>query len=308
MASTALFDIPRLTERIKAIAATYTGTNNTPNNNIENTTIYLSLRGVLRNILLTVQASDPKYWAKGGIRMIPYEEVADCMRKVTENSIVLGEGFYGRVLNVQTPTCIDNIPKDSKHFGLKIENLKADYDVNQVPERLKEVTDIAREAGDMGIGPAFYDVFVTTDKTGSVQIIKAFEAIDGKSWSDTEWESPAKREQAMVQLNKAIHAMNKAGIIHHDLHSGNVMVNKEGRVYIIDYDLAKRVDDEESSSLNDFADKPMPRWEPKGVASNKGCLYVYKQLIAEGSIKLTAAKNNNKRKTNKNNRKTNARN
>jgi serine/threonine protein kinase len=298
MVNKVLFDIPRLTERIKALAATYTPSRVDSTTNTESlaeTGLYRSLKGFIRNAAIMAQAQDPAYWKSGGIRMIPNDDITDCMRKAATNSKVLGQGFYGRVLNVQSGPCFKTIPVDVKHFGLKIENLKPDWDPNQVPKRLREVTEIAKEAGELGIGPAFYDVFVTTDKLGSVQIIKAFEVIDGTSWRDTKWASSKQKEKAVEQLDKAIHVMNKAGIIHHDLHQGNVMVSKKGKVYIIDYDLARRTDNEETERISMFANNHTDPWEPPGVASRKGCLYLFKRLIDEGSIKLTATKSSSRK-------------
>lgn len=287
MAATAAFDIPKLRERVKAIAATYNESAKEDadgDSALEESNIYLSIRGVLRNLVLNVQATDPNYWRKAGLRMVDPTTFANCLDEVKKNSKVLGQGFYGRVLNVPTAKCFDQIPADVKHFGLKIEMMKWDFDRNQVPEQIKMGTDIAKKAGKLGIGPDFYDVFITTDTQGSVVIIKAFEIIDGESWMKKDWKEK-EREAALVKLDKTIGIMNKAGIIHHDLHPGNVMVAKTGEIYIIDYDLAKFAAAEEHSQLSAFNDTSRP-WEPTGVASDKGVLYVYKSLIEEGTIKL----------------------
>lgn len=105
------------------------------------------------------------------------------------------------------------------------------------------------------------------------------------------------KKVALEQLDKLIHKMNKAGIIHHDLHAGNVMVSKAGRVYIVDFDLAKLVENEESDRLNGFTGTNS--WGPKGIASEKGIQYIYTKLMETGAIKVNnGAKNakNNKKK------------
>jgi predicted Ser/Thr protein kinase len=287
MAATAAFDIPKLRERVKAIAATYkeSAKEDTEGDSaLEESSIYQSIRGILRNLVLNVQASDPNYWRRAGLRMVDPTTFTTCLDEVKKNSKVLGQGFYGRVLNVPTAKCFDQIPADVKHFGLKIEMMKWDFDRNQVPEQIKMGTDIAKKAGKLGIGPDFYDVFITTDSEGSIVIIKAFEIIDGESWMKKDWKDD-ERAAALVKLDKSISIMNKAGIIHHDLHPGNVMVTKTGEVYIIDYDLAKFAATEEHSRLSEFDETSNP-WEPTGVASNKGVLYVYKALLKEGTIRL----------------------
>jgi predicted Ser/Thr protein kinase len=213
------------------------------------------------------------------------------MEKIGENSKVLGQGMFGKVLNVKRDPCLKHLPADLSRVGLKIEALKQEWRAEQEPSRLAEVTEIAKKAADLGIGPALYDVFVTTNKDGGVEIIKTIEIVNGTTWASTEWESSKQKAKALADLDKAIHTMNKAGIIHHDLHSENVMVSKKGRVYIIDYDMAKYVQDEEIRELSSFDNGAPNPWEPKGAASDRGCFYVFKKLIEEGSIKLTDKKN-----------------
>ena len=288
MSATAAFDIPKLRERVKAIAATYKESDKEAaesDSALEESNIYQSIRGILRNLVLNVQATDPNYWKRVGLRMVDPAMFAICLDEGKKNSKVLGQGFYGRVLNVPAAKCFDQIPAGVKHFGLKMELMKWDFDRNQLPEQIKMGTEIAKKAGKLGIGPDFYDVFITTDSEGSVVIIKAFEIIDGESWMKKEW-TDKERAAALVKLDKSISIMNKAGIIHHDLHPGNVMVAKTGEVYIIDYDLAKFAATEEHSRLSGFDETGPNPWEPTGVASNKGVLYVYKTLLKEGTIKL----------------------
>jgi predicted Ser/Thr protein kinase len=209
------------------------------------------------------------------------------LEKIGENSKVLGQGMFGKVLNVKRDPCLKHLPADLSRVGLKIEALKQEWRAEQEPARLAEVTEIAKKAADLGIGPALYDVFVATNKGGGVDIIKTIEIVNGTTWASTEWESPKQKAKALADLDKAIHTMNKAGIIHHDLHSENVMVSKTGKIYIIDYDMAKYVQEEEIRELSSFNSSVPAPWEPKGVVSDKGCLYVYKKLIEEGSIKLS---------------------
>lgn len=287
--STGALDLPKLTERIREIAQTYMPSANKVEENGEPDGLFKSLSGFLRRIVLNVSAQDPKYWKDAGIRMESPEEFASCVGKIKKDAKVLGKGFYGTVYKVPTNSCIRNIPKKVTHVGVKMEILKPDYDANQTPERLKEVTEIARQAAEIKVGPALYDFFVTVAKDGTVQIVKIFQIIEGKSWADTEWATPAKKQASIEKLNIAIHKMNHKGIIHHDLHSGNVMVTNSGEVYIIDYDLARKVDNEESGLISEFnyaSDNP---WEPKGAASTKGLKYIYDKLVEEGSIKITEA-------------------
>jgi len=286
------FDIPALAKRVAEIVPTYTAAKNeTIDPEIKESPLFIALRPFLRGIILNISAKDESYWRASGVRMVGRRDFAACMARVKNVARELGSGFYGKVLNVPSNPCFENIPAGVKHVGLKIENLKGEFDENQTPDRLKEVIAIGKKAGELGIGPQLYDVFVTVGSDGIVQIIKLFELIDGLSWEKTEWGGSLNKEDALDKLNAAIHTMNKAGIIHHDLHSGNVMVTRRGQVYIIDYDRAKFVDNEEASELASFKNDFSDRWNPRGAASNNGVAYVYQKLVATGAIKLTAEPN-----------------
>ena len=296
--ATPAFDIPALAERVAEIVPTYRpAMNDTVDEEIKTSPLYIALRPFLRGLILNISARDENYWAASGVRMVGRREFAACMARVKNVARELGEGYYGKVLNVPSIPCFENIPAGVKHVGLKIENLKGEFDENQTPDRLKEVIAIGKKAGELGIGPQLYDVFVTVGSDGIVQIIKLFELIDGKSWEKTEWGGSLNKEDALDKLNAAIHTMNKTGIIHHDLHTGNVMVTRRGQVYIIDYDRAKFVDNEEAGELASFKNNMGDRWNPRGAASNSGVAYVYQKLLEIGAIKLTAgpvARNNSK--------------
>jgi predicted Ser/Thr protein kinase len=215
------------------------------------------------------------------------------------NTKVLGEGYFGKVFNVPVDECIKNIPAGVKRVGVKVEKLKTPFEASQTPNRVKEVIEIAKKANELNVGPALYDVFVVVNAAGYTQIIKCFEIIDGKSWRDTEW-TPAKKTAALKKLDAHVHKLNKAGIIHHDLHDGNVMVSQTGEVYIIDYDLARFVDFEEENIVARFNDSEN-QWEPKGAASREGTYYVFTKLIEEGSIVLPSSAPPNANKANSSN-------
>jgi tRNA A-37 threonylcarbamoyl transferase component Bud32 len=94
--------------------------------------------------------------------------------------------------------------------------------------------------------------------------------------------------------------MNNAGILHHDLHDGNVMVTSDGTVYIIDFDRARFVKNEESSRLGLFNASLDNNWEPKGIASKSAADFFYNYLLNEGSIVLLSKPAKKELKTIKN--------
>jgi predicted Ser/Thr protein kinase len=278
-------DVPKLKSRIAVISKTFVpkGLEDEPEDAMFNV-----FRGLISDLILNTMVSDPTYWTKAGVHVEDTDFFEACAKKLMSKSKVLGEGYYGTVYNSPAnATCFKKVPKGLKRLGVKVEKLKSNYDRNQTPERLLEVVKIAQMAAKLEIGPELYDAFVVIG-TGGTKIVKLFEIIDGKSWRDTEWTSPKAKTSAIAQLDKHIHTMNKAGIIHHDLHEGNVMVSKTGRVYIIDYDLARRADKDEESEIGTFSGQRS--WEPRGIASSEGVRYVYKKLVEEGSIVFNSGK------------------
>jgi predicted Ser/Thr protein kinase len=287
-------DIPRLTERIQIISKTFVPKGSEDDEPED--AMFNVFRGLLSGLILNTMVSDPTYWTKAGVRVEDAAVFEACGKRLMENSKVLGEGYYGKVYNAPAnASCFKKVPKDLKRVGVKVEKLKSEYDKNQTPERLVEVVKIAQKAAELEIGPALYDAFVVID-AGGTKIVKVFEIIDGKSWQDIRWISPKAKAAAIAQLDKHIHTMNKAGIIHHDLHSGNVMVGKNGRVYIIDYDLARRASMNEAGEIGTFSGQRA--WEPRGIASSEGVRYIYNKLVEEGSIDLgLKPKSDSRRKT-----------
>jgi predicted Ser/Thr protein kinase len=290
----AAIDVPKLKSRIEIISKTFVPKGQ-EDDEPEDAMFYV-FRSLLSGIILNSMVSDPTYWTKAGVRVEDAAVFEACGKRLLTNSKVLGEGYYGKVYNAPAnASCFKKVPKGMKRVGVKVEKLKSEYDKNQTPERLVEVVKIAQMAAKLEIGPALYDAFVVID-AGGTKIVKVFEIIDGTSWQDIRWTNPKAKADAIAQLDKHIHTMNKAGIIHHDLHSGNVMVGKNGRIYIIDYDLARRASMNEAGEIGSFSGQKA--WEPKGIASSEGVRYVYKKLVEEGSIDLgLTAKSDSRRKT-----------
>ena len=84
-ATTAAFDIPKLRDRVKAIAATYKESakeDSEGDSALEESSIYQSIRGILRNLVLNVQASDPNYWRRAGLRMVDPATFTTCLDEV----------------------------------------------------------------------------------------------------------------------------------------------------------------------------------------------------------------------------------
>lgn len=305
MSAKILVDIPALSDRIREIVKTYKKSNEPKKRGDQDL-----VRGLVRDLIVRAITDEKSYWEAVGLRMLSYNEFAKCHEKVSKNAKVLGEGAFGKFISVSADPCIKGLPKGLERVGIKMEYIKEYYSPSQSAGGVSNAAKIARKAATLEIGPQLYDIFIAKDAKGRVMIVKVSEIIDGKTWADTEWESPEKKHAAAKQLQESVNKMNEAGIIHHDLHSGNVMVSNSGKVYIIDYDLAKFVQDEEQGQLYNFNNTFESNYNPPGPTSDDGVQYVYDKLIEEGSIKLTNKNNrnngNNNNKSKKKTRKNNA--
>ncbi|NDB81585.1 MAG: hypothetical protein EB127_02365 [Alphaproteobacteria bacterium] len=297
MPSPAIFDIPRLAERIREISKTYPEKQgNNPADGTPEDPWFEPLKQPLRLLLRMSINLEEKYWKSAGIRVEGPDEFQKCMDKLQKYAKLSGEGAFGKVYSVPNDVCFKNVPRSVKRLGVKIENIgggdgfRGIFGGNVTPERLRDVTKIAKIAGTLGIGPKMYDAFVSVDQHNTVQVVKVFEFVDGKTWQDTIWKNQKAREDAQHKLEDLIHKMNGAGILHHDLHTKNVMIGKNGKLYIIDFDLAKFSKNEESGAIGRFEDPPRFMFEEsaKGVTSDNGIRYIYNKLVEEGDIILPA--------------------
>ena len=236
---------------------------------------------IITGILTNNTIRDPKYWSKYGIRMETSDEFKKCVEKFEKHAKLLGSGFYGSVFKTKPPTCVKNIPKGTSYVAIKIESFKFDSwgPSSQTAPRVAGAAAISKIAGKLNIGPKFYDCFIMFGKAGDVQIVKVFEYIEGKPWKDMKWKSSEKKADAIEQLSKKIKKLNNAGIIHHDLHQGNVMVSKTNEVYIVDFDLAKFSKNDESNKISAFNESKSNELAPDRLVN-----YVYNKLIEDGKL------------------------
>jgi len=289
-----ILDYPRLVDRIKAILSEVKDFDSmpaAPEEDEQNDLMrYLNL--TVSHIIFTISVGLKSYWSKGGIRF--EENSSECITKLRAHSTEIGKGAFGTVYKVKHLSgdpCLKNVPKSVKYVAMKMETVNTSFDGYQTPERLKIVQKIMLRAGKLGIGPTLYDMFVTLDNsTGNIFIVKVMEVIEGVSWSKKIWKTDSEKKKAVHLLQKLIQTMNEGGIIHHDLHVGNVLVSKSGDISIIDFDRATLSAREENLRLYAFNDTIPAAWLPIGVLSRNTSKYVMDMLIQEGSIVLPFVK------------------
>lgn len=138
----------------------------------------------------------------------------------------IGRGTYGEVFTACKPDCIYAIKKISR-----------DFDINEI--------DIGHFMGEEGIGPKLYSYwFCEQDQTWYI-VNEKINGITLDQYNNC-------ISQELYNLIRAkINKMHSLGVIHYDLHAGNIILVTEGNhivdIYIIDYGRAKYIYDEQGN-------------------------------------------------------------
>ena len=292
-----LLDFPGLDKRIQELLKEY----KPPAIPAEYSTRDTELVSIITRLIYKNVTNKAKYWRPAGIEMRTDPAFMSCKDKFAAVAKVIGQGAYGTMFDVPSPPCLTKIPKGVSHVAIKIEKIGEYFDFYQSPSNVMDAYHIAKKAAELNIGPKIYDLFVTLNDAGYAQIVKVQELIHGSSWENMQWKSDAQKKMAVAILEKKIIKMNKHGILHHDLHSGNVMVTKDD-VFIVDYDRANFTTDEESGQLISFNQQRKSKFEASDpLLQYDAIVFVYDTLLSEGSIRVAGSKNNNHNKNNKHN-------
>ncbi len=149
-------------------------------------------------------------------------------------SKILGTGSYGKVYEY----CI---PKNAKKNGSEFDCDYALKIINKINEKkFKNELQISQIAGDNRIGPKIYKG-ILCNKTGMI-FMEKLEGIEFfKYIRETLPNNPNEVKNITEKIFKKINDLHKIGYDHLDTHGGNIWVNKDKSVYLLDYRYAKQL-------------------------------------------------------------------
>jgi predicted Ser/Thr protein kinase len=238
------------------------------------------MENIIHSMIKEISMEDAKYWEPSGIR-IESNDYYNCEKHLTMTPV--GKCAFGTVYKVPVKPCMKNIPSGVKVVAVKLE--KMNNSKFYKPNYLKTIVDITRKAHEIGIGPALYDVFILKGPN-FFSLVKVYEHIDGREWGN--FTSKKEMNHALATLKEHIHTMNKAGIIHHDLHAGNVMLSKYN-VYIVDFDRANYYDTEEEEDIYRFEQNEYDDFSDEQIRLKT--IYIFNMLVKKKIIKTGTRKN-----------------
>lgn len=200
--------------------------------------------------LIGVAVSLQKIQKLTNIRVEYGDGLEGCVCSHPKKEVSLGSGAYGTVYSVHASPCL-HLPKGVRKVAVKKEKIDLYWNDTDLARGIPIRRKIYDTAYKLGLGPRVYDMYVCVGAGNTVNIVTVMDLVPGKTWTDTVWSVPAEKEKALTKVIEATKRLNKHGIIHHDIHGGNIMVTvtKKGVMTdfkFIDFDRAKFVQDEEA--------------------------------------------------------------
>lgn len=177
---------------------------------------------------------------EGAKRVVPSSRKgkASCLEKFKEVRRV-DKGSYGRVFT--------GYQKNAKYAIKQISLDPAMYeDIGS--ESIKRELEITEDMGREGIGPRMHDAFVCRTE-GRAHLYLVLEYFNHRSLWDFIQEGNTLEEEEIRQISGVIRRMHGKGVVHSDLHAGNILVheNSDGslRFAVGDFGMAHRARDAE---------------------------------------------------------------
>jgi tRNA A-37 threonylcarbamoyl transferase component Bud32 len=235
----------------------------------------------LVSLIITKQILfDKNFWNQYGILLDESQQMKKIIKSIEKKKFI-GQGANGTVYKVKSKLFTKK-KFNTDTVAVKIEKINSEnfeyFNINKLINSIK----ISKYATKIKLGPKLYDTFVTIQDHYNINIIKIFQYIDGETLFKKKWKSDDEKKAVFNELRKIIRKMNKAGIIHHDLHKNNIMITKSNKIYIIDYDFSKFIENEEQINVNYMANN----YSSSAIISKKLINYVYNNCINDGIIIL----------------------
>jgi len=269
----ACFDLKQLEMYIKECMKKYNDSLDTKE--IEQTFLYDDITEIISNIILQIHIKDNDFLEKNGFRLETDKDIIKCIYSIEKKSKVQGKGGFGTVYDVKIPFCLKNIPKHLKRVAIKIENIRpVSFNIKQLSKGI----DITKYISKKKIAPELYDSFFIINKKKEVKLIKIFEFIDGVSFKYKKWKTEFEKKEAMEEIKRIVKIINKVGIIHSDLHNDNVLITKDNKIYIIDFDLSKWIKNYNTNISEWWLGKKKSYFTNKTISTNM-INYMYNECV-----------------------------
>lgn len=167
----------------------------------------------------------------------------------------LGQGFFARVYQVSDTVAAKIITMGTSYRRKRplVQRKKFDAEVA-----------MATRMGKLGVGPEVIDHYACCRGDGKCNGVILMRRVQGTTLAEALEKATAKqKDQIRQKLEKKIEAMHAAGVVHNDLHSGNVMVTPGRDVFLVDFGFARDVHDEKRLRAADADDSEVfqAEWE-----------------------------------------------
>lgn len=213
--------------------------------------------------------------------------------RVVPGAAALGEGAFGAVFGFEHLPC-RHLPQEAP-IAVKVELLDgAAAGGGRGPAAADVVAALhnARRAGEAGVAPRLFGAYVCVHRDGRAALLTLMEAVQGEPLR--EWlasRRPLGQElRVRALLQRAVGRLNRAGILHGDLHAGNVMVLPGGAasevraVKLVDFGQSRACALAERHDAGLAVDREV-EGEAGDTASTLDCaVYVACRLVAEGVV------------------------
>jgi len=180
----------------------------------------------------------------------------------------LNSGMYGTTYLVK---------HNNNNKAIKIQNINIGKSwsmktiCNELSELLKEVF-LLEKASNIKVSPKIYDKYMCFHKKSeTLSFYIVMEYIDGVTLQDFLKKKPVLSKKDKSTLLNMVKKLHKENIIHNDLHSGNIMVTKNHKFYIIDFGISKQIADFKMDEEDIFEERLSKnfKWDFSNIDNNQ---------------------------------------